>query len=63
MSSIALSIEDQQLIAAPALADYFGTVQTTLIVRDPTGLEDSAQLQIDVLPQNDPPFITSVQIP
>ena len=60
MSSIALSIDDQQLVAAPAVADYFGTVQTTLIVRDPTGLEDSAKLQVDVLPQNDPPFITSV---
>ena len=60
VNSVALSIDDQQLVAAPALADYFGTVQTTLIVRDPTGLEDSAQLQIDVLPQNDPPFITSV---
>ncbi len=57
---LTLRIDGQHLVAAPTAPDYAGVVQTTLVVRDPTGLEDTSELHIEILPQNDPPRITSI---
>ena len=57
---VAIQIADQQVIATPTTPNFFGTVQTTLTVRDQTGLEDQSDVLIHVLPQNDPPLITSI---
>ncbi len=57
---LTLRIDGRHLVASPTTPNFADTVQTTLVVRDPNGLEDTAVLQIAVLPQNDPPRITSV---
>jgi hypothetical protein len=55
-----LAIEQGELVVTPTTPNYSGSLQTTLIARDPTGLEDRAQLYIEVTAQNDAPVITSI---
>ncbi len=58
--SLDLEIAAGILVAKSAVPNYYGLAQTTLIVRDLTGLEDRVTLDIEVVARNDAPFITSV---
>ena len=54
------AVDAGELVLEPNEVDYSGAQIMHLTVRDPTDLEISARILVDVLPVNDAPLITSI---
>ncbi len=53
---LAASVDaNSHILAVAAPADWFGSASLLLAVTDPSGLRDSARVQVEVAPVNDPP--------